>query len=113
MRIRSIVSLGVASLIIATMAARAEEAPKLKIPEVKIDAKAQKDAESKIKQAKDQSADIQKEQAKKVEGLKKEQTKKTEEIKKEAAKGSEQGQAMRKEHSKKWWQFGKKEPAVK
>ena len=34
-------------------------------------------------------------------------------MKKEAAKGSEQGQAMRKEHSKKWWQFGEKEPAVK
>ncbi len=113
MRIRSIVSLGVASLIIATMAAQAEEAPKLKIPEVKIDAKAQKDAENKIKQAKEQSADVQKEQAKKVEELKKEQTKKAEEIKKESAKGSEQGQAMRKEHSKKWWQLGKKEPAVK
>lgn len=124
MRMRYIVSLGAASLILATMAVRAEEAPKLKVPEVKIDAKAQKDAESKmnaakkeaasvtnavkkdaeskVKQAKDQAADMQKQQ-----------TKKAEEMKKEAGKGSEKGQAMREEHSKKWWQWGKKEPAAK
>lgn len=34
---------------------------------------------------------------------------KTESVQKEVGKGSEQGQAMRKEHSKKWWKFWSKE----
>jgi hypothetical protein len=55
-----------------------------------------------MKQTKDQAADMQKQQMKKVD-----------EVKKEAAKGSEQGKAMRKENSKKWWKFGSKEPAAK
>jgi len=122
MRMRYAVSLGAASLILSIMAARAEETPMLKVPEVKIDAKAQKDAESKIKAAKKEAAGITnavtkdaEKQMKKAEEqsekMQKQQTKKAEEMKKEAGKGSEKGQAMRQEHSKKWWKFwGEKQP---
>jgi hypothetical protein len=136
MRVSYIVSMAAASLILSATTVRAEETPKIKIPEVKVDAKAQKDAEkkmnaakkeaagvtnairknteTKMKQSKEQAAELQKEQAKKAEEMKKEQLKKTDELKKESAKGSEKGQAMREEHSKKWWKlWGEKEPAAK
>ena len=123
--LRCTVALGMAALFVTAVTVKAEDAPQLKIPAVKVDAtNAQKDAEkkmhaakkemagvtndvkkdadSKIKHAKDQSAEMQKEHMKKAEEMKKEQTKKTEEMKKEAGKGSEKGQAMREEHSKKW-----------
>ena len=38
-------------------------------------------------------------------GLEKQRKKKQEQIRKEIDKGSEQGQAAREEHSKKWWKF--------
>lgn len=116
MRIRYIVSLGAASLILATMVARAEDTPKPKVPEVKADAQAQKDAENRIKAVKKEAgvtnavqkdADKQMRKAEKQsEKMQKQQMKKAEEMQKEAGKGSEKGQAMRKEHSKKWWKFG-------
>ncbi len=127
MRMRYTLSLGLAALVISAAAVRSEEAAPLKIPEVKVDAaKAQKDAEKKIKASKKEMAGVtnavkkdaeskMKEAREKAEKAQKEQAKKTEELKKEAGKGSEQGQAMRKEHSKKWWKFGMgkdEEPAV-
>lgn len=106
MRIRYIVSLGAASLILSTMVARAEDAPKLKVPEIKVDAKAQKDAANKIKAAKKEASitnAVQKDAEKQI--------KKAEEMKKEAGKGSEKGQAMRQEYRRKWWKFrGEKQP---
>jgi hypothetical protein len=125
MRMRYVVTLGIASLVITAMAARAEEAPKLKAPEIKIDAKAQQDAEKKMHTAKKDMAGVtnavkkdaeskMKESKEKSAEMQKEQAKKSKEMKKEAAKGSERGQAMREEHSKKWWKpWAKEEPAAK
>lgn len=118
MRSRYVLFLGLAALVFSAAALRAEDAAPLKIPDVKVDAaKAKKDAEHKMHAAKKEMAGVtnavkkdaeskMKEAKEKAAEAQKEQAKKTEEMKKEAAKGSEQGQAMRKEHSKKWWKFG-------
>ncbi|MFA6172364.1 MAG: hypothetical protein WC701_01640 [Kiritimatiellales bacterium] len=122
--LRCTLSLSLAALIGSAVAVRAEENPKLNIPEVKVDSKVQKDAEKKMHAAKKEAAGItnavKKDAESKIKHAKKhsaemqnEQMKKTEELKKEADKGSEKGQAMREEHSKKWWKFGgDKEPAT-
>lgn len=113
MRIRCMLSLGLAALIFSVAAVKAEEATKLKVPEIKVDAKAKKDAECKIDAAK-KDAECKMQQSKEqAEKMKQKQLKKADEMKKEAAKGSEKGQAMREEHSKKWWKFwGEKAPAA-
>lgn len=41
----------------------------------------------------------------KASGFEKQQEKKSEQVQKELGKGSEQGQAAREEHRKKWWKF--------
>ncbi len=102
---RYIVSLGLAALIISAVAVKAEEAPKMKMPAVKMDAKAQKDAECKMEAAKKDAACTMDQNKEQMEKMKKQQLKKADAIKKEAGKGSEQGQTMREEHSKKWWKF--------
>jgi len=125
MRGRYVLFLGLAALLFSATAVRAEDAAPLKIPDVKADAaKAKKDAEHKMHAAKKEIAGVtnavkkdaeskMKEAKEKAAEAQKEQAKKTEEMKKEAAKGSEKGQAMREEHSKKWWKFwGEKEPAT-
>jgi len=38
-------------------------------------------------------------------GLEKQRAKKAEQVQKELDKGSEQGQAMREQHRRKWWKF--------
>ena len=55
--------------------------------------------DDKMKKAKKGSAE------KVNQGLEKQREKKQEKIRKEIDKGSEQGQAAREEHSKKWWKF--------
>ena len=50
--------------------------------------------------------DKQKKKQEKLKGLEKQQVKKSEQVQKELDKGSEQGQAMREKHRKKWWKFG-------
>ena len=42
----------------------------------------------------------------KLKGLEKQKAPKAEQVQKELGKGSEKGQAMRKEHRKKWWKLG-------
>jgi hypothetical protein len=106
-------ALGLAVLIGSAAAVRAEEAPKMKVPAIKMDAKAQKDAECKMSAATDDAACTMEQKKEQMKSMEKQQTKKAEEMKKEAGKGSEQGQAMREEHSKKWWKFWGKEPAAK
>lgn len=49
----------------------------------------------------------EKKEMKKRKGLEKQKEKKADRVRKELDKGSEQGQAAREEHSKKWWQFWK------
>jgi hypothetical protein len=103
--LRYTVVFGLAVLIISAVTVRAEKAAKQKGSEVAADAKSQKHAEKKIHA-------VHKEAAGATDAAQKDQMKKTEEMRKEAGKGSEQGQAMREEHSRKWWKFwGDKEPA--
>lgn len=110
--LRYTLSLGLAALIVSASAAKAEEAPKLKAPEVKIDAKAQKDAECKMDAAQKDAECKMKQSKESAAGMQKQQMKKAEQVQKEAGKGSEKGQEMRKEHSKKWWKFWGSEAAA-
>jgi hypothetical protein len=112
MVMRYIVSLGLAALILSAVAVKAEDAPKMKMPSVKMDAKAQKDAECKMSAATDDAACTMEQKKEQMKSMEKKQMKKAEEMKKEAGKGSEQGQAMREEHSKKWWKFRSSEPVA-
>lgn len=117
--LRYTVSLSLAALVFSVAAVKAEEATKFKMPDIK----AQKEAETKLNASKKEMAGVtnavrkdaekkMKQTQEQAEALQKQQAKKTEELKKEAAKGSAQGQAMREEHSKKWWKFwGSEEPA--
>jgi hypothetical protein len=108
--LRYAVIAGMTAWIASTVAVQAEDAPKLKIPEVKVDSKAQKEAEKKMEAARKEAECQMEESQKKTREMKKQQDRKAEELRKEAGKGSEQGQAMRKENSKKWWKFwGNKE----
>jgi hypothetical protein len=109
---RYIMSIGLAVLTASAVAVTAEEAPKVKMPAVKMNAEAQKDAECKMDKAGKDAACTMEQNKEKMEKMKKQQQKKTEEMRKEAGKGSEKGQAMREEHSKKWWKFWGKEPAA-
>jgi hypothetical protein len=102
----------VSALILSAVAVKAEEAPKMKAPTVKIDAKAQNDAECKMDAAKKDAECKMKQSKEPAAGMQKQQMKKAEQVQKEAGKGSEKGQAMREEHSKKWWKFWSKEPAA-
>lgn len=111
--LRYTLSLGLAALIVSASAVMAEDIPKIKVPEVKIDAKAQKDAECKMDAAQKDAECKMKQGKESAEKMKKQQMKKAEQVQKEAGKGSEKGQAMREEHSKKWWKFWGEEPVAK
>ncbi len=124
---RTIVSLGIAALLFSAATVEAQQAQKMKIPAVKMDAAAQKDAQHKMEAAKKDAKCDMEQNKKKMESMKAKKMHKSEEMKKEmhqkhmeksddmknaAEKGSEQGQAMREEHSKKWWKFWDKEPSA-
>lgn len=110
--LRYTLSFGLAALIVSASAVRAEEAPKITVPEVKINAKAQNDAECKMDAAQKDAECKMKQSKEPAAGMQKQQIKKAEQVQKEAGKGSEKGQAMRKEHSKKWWKFWGSEPSA-
>jgi hypothetical protein len=110
MRSLSIFTLAVLliAMLAAVPAAEAKGPPKGKgqVPELKISSDAEEIAEEKAKEAKKLRKRKMKQKKEKLKGLEKQQTKKAEQVQKETGKGSEKGQAMRKEHSKKWWKFG-------
>lgn len=95
---RYILALGVIALMGSVTAVKAENSAKMKM-QGKTDAECKMDA---AKQNAECTAEQKKEQMQKI---KQQQTQKAEEMKNEAGKGSEKGQAMREEHSKKWWKF--------
>jgi hypothetical protein len=115
--LRCTLSFGLAVLIISAVTVQAEKSAKKKGSEVTVDAKSQKHAEKKLHDEDKKMAGVtnaaQKEAESKIKQAKDQSTKKTEEVRKEAGKGSEQGQAMREEHSKKWWNLTEdKDPAT-
>lgn len=108
---RTVTALILAALVFSVAAAKAEDMPKMKM-KGKMDPAMQKDAECKMSAATNDAACTMEQQKEKMKSMEKQQMKKAEEMKKEADKGSEKGQAMREEHSKKWWKFWGKEPAA-
>lgn len=106
MRLRYTLLPGLAALLIGSAAAvKAQETPKVKTPAFKTEkadpGAAKKEADTQMQKSKKQAEEMQKQQAKKAD-----------QVRKEADKGSEKGQAMREEHSKKWWKFWGQEPAA-
>jgi predicted transglutaminase-like cysteine proteinase len=101
---RYIATLILAASIFSVAAAKADDMPKMKM-KGKMNASVQKDAECKMDAAAKDAECTMEQKKEQMQKMKQKQMKKTEEMKKEAGKGSEQGQAMREEHSRKWWKF--------
>ena len=101
--LRHTLSLGLVVLIVSAIAGKAEQASKMKPSGMK----------AKMDQKTEQAESGMQKSSGQIEAMEKQQLKKTEQVRKEAGKGSERGQAMREEHSRKWWKFwGEKEPAA-
>jgi hypothetical protein len=90
--------LALATLVFSAVAANAEQTPKMKM-------KGMPEAECKMGTAQTNAACTMEQKKEQMKTMEKQQLKKADEMKKEAGKGSEKGQAMREEHSKKWWKF--------
>lgn len=101
---RYITTLILAALVFSVAAARAEDMPKMKM-KGKMNASVQKDAECKMDDAAKDAECTMEQKKEQMQKMKKQQMQKTEEMRKEAGKGAEKGQAMREEHSRKWWKF--------
>ncbi|MDD3275969.1 MAG: hypothetical protein PHP93_02845 [Kiritimatiellales bacterium] len=101
---RYITALVLAALVFSVAAAKAENMPKMKM-KGKMDAGLEKNAECKMSVATNDAACTMEQKKEQMKSMEKQQMKKAEEMKKEAGKGSEKGQAMREEHSKKWWKL--------
>ena len=106
----SIFTLGVLSIamLAAVPAAEAKGPPKGKgqVSELKMNSDAKEMTEEKAQNAKKLRERKMEQKKEKLKGLEKQQMKKADRVQKKTGKGSGKGQALRKEHSKKWWKFG-------